>query len=63
MGIRVIDGQPVETRTVFKLGDSLGITLPFSWVLAQGLEKGDIVTLEETDNQLIIRVIELKKRV
>ena len=63
MGIRVIDGQPVETRTVFKLGDSLGITLPFSWVLAQGLEKGDIVMLEETDNQLIVRVIELRERV
>lgn len=34
-----------ETRTLFKMGDSLGITLPYSWLAYHDAQAGDKVEI------------------
>ena len=42
------------TRTVFKQGNSLGVTLPPQWVDFMRIQKGDVVNVELTPKGLVI---------
>ena len=59
MSLMNIDGQPYEARKVIEHGGSLAITLPLDWVLAQGVEKGNVVLCEYVNGNLLIHLAQV----
>lgn len=45
----------IEIRKVLKIGESLGISIPFKWALLLGLRQGDRVVLTMDGNRIVIK--------
>lgn len=45
----------IEIRKVLKIGESLGISIPFKWALLLGLRQGDRVVLTMDNNRIVIK--------
>jgi antitoxin component of MazEF toxin-antitoxin module len=48
-------------RSLFKIGDSMAVTLPKGWVRYYRLRPGDLVEITAND-EIVIRVKELKEK-
>jgi antitoxin component of MazEF toxin-antitoxin module len=51
----------VVERSLFKIGESLAVTLPKAWVRYYRLRPGDLVEITAND-EIVIRVKELKEK-
>jgi len=47
-----------EIRKAHDFGDSVGITIPSSWVKELGIKKGDYINLSKNGEKITIKKIE-----